>query len=408
VSHADGGWGKPEGCDGVHRTRSATSATDCGGTHLADTMTAVMEANADVSLAGPSLVDAWLGRIKLPEYTDLFISEGYESVSDLSDLANSTPAQLEDFFRLVNELQPDGKLTKHRFRTIMVNALEALRDRGGDLIRKRQESIRRGQSVRSMATDFNDLQFLLGENDFSMMSEMMDGDTSGAGPQMSTLSVSDSGGAAADTSPDRDEDTNQPPSPLKSVVTQRAPTKPPRSPREVRSNKDAQQEASPVAVPAPTHTATDSQPASQDTPQGTHTPDTQPTDGDGDGDEAQAADSTAGSKDVQDLSEAKQLQLHLRQQVQRNMFEADAKKLREARVDGKLAGPTGGSTWVQPAKGGLKKQQKKPMSREEMMQDLLKSKEGLDKKAAGGGLALDGAQPKADGARMGITVHRNG
>ena len=82
-----------------------------------------------------------------------------------------------------------------------------------------------------------------------------------------------------------------------------APTKPPRSPREVRSNKDAQQEASPVAVPAPTHTATDSQPASQDTPQGTHTPDTQPTDGDGDGDEAQAADSTAGSKDVQDLSE---------------------------------------------------------------------------------------------------------
>ena len=75
--------------------------------------------------------------------------------------------------------------------------------------------------VRTSATDFNDLQFLLGENDFSMMSEMMDGDTSGAGPQMSTLSVSDSGGAAADTSPDRDEDTNQPPSPLKSVVTQR-------------------------------------------------------------------------------------------------------------------------------------------------------------------------------------------
>jgi len=361
------------------------------------TMTAVMEANADVSLAceGTSLVDAWLGRIKLPEYTDLFMSEGYENVNDLSDLANSTPAQLEDFFKLVNELQPGGKLTKHRFRTIMVNALEDLRDRGGDLVRRRQESIRRGQSVRSMATDFNDLQFLLGDNDFSMMSEMMDGDASGAAQQMSTLDVSGNGAAAAGA-----DDAGQPPSPLKSVVTQRAPTKPPRSPKAPR-NEGTEPENADVAAPAATDTDTDGQPTPQGAPQDTHTSDTQPADG-------EAADSTPASKDVQDLSEAKQLQQQLRQQVQRNMFEAETQKLREARVDGKLTGPTGGSTWVQPAKGGLKKQQRKPMSREEMMQDLLKSKEGLDKKAGAGGLAVGGAPAKADGARMGMTVHRNG
>ena len=77
-------------------------------------MAATMEANADTSLAGTSLVDAWLEKINLAEYTEFFATEGYESVNDLTDLANSTPAQLENFFKLCNERNPGGKLGKHR------------------------------------------------------------------------------------------------------------------------------------------------------------------------------------------------------------------------------------------------------------------------------------------------------
>eukprot|EP00039_Didymoeca_costata_P027008 m.17202 g.17202 ORF g.17202 m.17202 type:complete len:294 (+) comp5938_c0_seq2:319-1200(+) len=112
-------------------------------------------------------VEAWLTGLDLEIYKDVFIEAGYETHSDVCALARHKNGAQDEVIELCHQKHPSGPLTKPEVKAKFLTSLGTL------VSASVRMSVRRGNSVTQVTTNFDELKFLFGD-ELSMYMELAD------------------------------------------------------------------------------------------------------------------------------------------------------------------------------------------------------------------------------------------